>query len=129
MPSVTDHFTLASDFELRGDQVHAVPELVEGLNRGDKHQVLLGVTGSGKTYTMAQVEYRTTLFWRFGFTAFAGVGDVADSYGKYQLSDMKPSVGFGLRFLFDPKERINIRADFGFGRNTSGVYFAIEEAF
>src|SRR5687767_11897527 len=55
MPSVTDRFNLASDFELRGDQVHAVPELVEGLNRGDKHQVLLGVTGSGKTFTMAQV--------------------------------------------------------------------------
>src|SRR5688500_19605081 len=55
MPSVSDRFTLASDFELRGDQVHAVPELVEGLNRGDKHQVLLGVTGSGKTYSMAQV--------------------------------------------------------------------------
>ncbi|HKY20095.1 MAG TPA: excinuclease ABC subunit UvrB [Vicinamibacterales bacterium] len=55
MPSVTGHFNLASDFELRGDQVHAVPELVEGLNRGDKHQVLLGVTGSGKTYSMAQV--------------------------------------------------------------------------
>src|SRR5688572_4377142 len=55
MPSVTDRFTLASDFELRGDQVRAVPELVDGLNRGDKHQVLLGVTGSGKTYSMAQV--------------------------------------------------------------------------
>jgi excinuclease ABC subunit B len=59
MPSVTGHFTLASDFELAGDQVHAVPELVEGLNRGDKHQVLLGVTGSGKTYSMAQVIART----------------------------------------------------------------------
>jgi excinuclease ABC subunit B len=58
MPSVTDHFNLASDFELRGDQVRAVPELVEGLNRGDKHQVLLGVTGSGKTYSMAQVVAR-----------------------------------------------------------------------
>jgi excinuclease ABC subunit B len=55
MPSVYDRFTLTSDFELRGDQVQAVPELVEGLNRGDKHQVLLGVTGSGKTYSMAQV--------------------------------------------------------------------------
>src|SRR6186713_1406039 len=55
MPSVYDRFTLTSDFELRGDQVRAVPELVEGLNRGDKHQVLLGVTGSGKTYSMAQV--------------------------------------------------------------------------
>ncbi len=55
MPSVHDRFKLVSDFEVRGDQVHAVPELVEGLNRGDKHQVLLGVTGSGKTFTMAQV--------------------------------------------------------------------------
>jgi excinuclease ABC subunit B len=55
MPSVYDRFTLTSDFELRGDQIRAVPELVEGLNRGDKHQVLLGVTGSGKTYSMAQV--------------------------------------------------------------------------
>src|SRR4026209_574219 len=55
MPSVHDRFNLVSDFEVRGDQVHAVPELVEGLNRGDSHQVLLGVTGSGKTFTMAQV--------------------------------------------------------------------------
>ena len=55
MPSVHDRFRLVSDFELRGDQTRAVPELVEGLNRGDSHQVLLGVTGSGKTYTMAQV--------------------------------------------------------------------------
>jgi hypothetical protein len=55
VPSVHDRFTLVSDFDLRGDQVRAVPELVEGLNRGDAHQVLLGVTGSGKTFTMAQV--------------------------------------------------------------------------
>jgi excinuclease ABC subunit B len=54
MPSVYDQFKLVSDFEVRGDQVRAVPELVEGLNRGDSHQVLLGVTGSGKTFTMAQ---------------------------------------------------------------------------
>jgi excinuclease ABC subunit B len=55
MPSVHDRFKLVSDFEVRGDQVRAVPELVEGLNRSDSHQVLLGVTGSGKTFTMAQV--------------------------------------------------------------------------
>ena len=55
MPSVHDRFTLVSDFEVRGDQVRAIPELIEGLNRGDTHQVLLGVTGSGKTFTMAQV--------------------------------------------------------------------------
>jgi len=55
MPSVHDRFSLVTDFEIRGDQVRAIPELVEGLTRGDKHQVLLGVTGSGKTFTMAQV--------------------------------------------------------------------------
>ncbi len=55
MPSHFDKFTLVSDFELKGDQARAIPELVEGLGRGDAHQVLLGVTGSGKTFTMAKV--------------------------------------------------------------------------
>src|SRR5947199_7156276 len=55
MPSLYDRFNLVSDFSLAGDQERAVGELVEGLDRGDPHQVLLGVTGSGKTYTMAQV--------------------------------------------------------------------------
>jgi excinuclease ABC subunit B len=50
-----DRFELVTDFELRGDQPRAIAELVEGLRRGDAHQVLLGVTGSGKTFTMAQV--------------------------------------------------------------------------
>ena len=54
MPSFFDKFKLVSDFELRGDQSRAITELVEGLDRGDKHQTLLGVTGSGKTFTMAQ---------------------------------------------------------------------------
>jgi excinuclease ABC subunit B len=55
MPSYYDKFKLVSDFELKGDQARAIPELVEGLRRGDRAQVLLGVTGSGKTFTMAQV--------------------------------------------------------------------------
>jgi excinuclease ABC subunit B len=54
MPSVYDRFNLVSDFTLAGDQQRAIGELVEGLNRGDPHQTLLGVTGSGKTFTMAQ---------------------------------------------------------------------------
>ena len=48
-------FALESTFELRGDQPTAIAQLSEGLDRGDKAQVLLGVTGSGKTFTMAQV--------------------------------------------------------------------------
>jgi excinuclease ABC subunit B len=54
MASKYDHFNLVSDFELRGDQARAIDELVDGLYRGDKAQVLLGVTGSGKTFSMAQ---------------------------------------------------------------------------
>ena len=54
MPSVYDRFKLVTDFELAGDQARAIPELVDGLTRGDQCQVLLGVTGSGKTFTMAQ---------------------------------------------------------------------------
>ena len=58
MPSPADRFTLVSDFELRGDQARAITELHAGLDRGDPWQVLLGVTGSGKTFTMAQVVAR-----------------------------------------------------------------------
>ena len=54
MPSTYDRFHLVSDFELRGDQPQAIAEIVAGLERGDPAQVLLGVTGSGKTFTMAQ---------------------------------------------------------------------------
>ena len=53
MPSLYDRFNLVSDFELAGDQARAIGELTEALTRGDTHQVLLGVTGSGKTFTMA----------------------------------------------------------------------------
>src|ERR1043165_5286203 len=55
MASVTDRLHIETDFELRGDQPYAIDQLVEGLEHGDKSQVLLGVTGSGKTFTMAQV--------------------------------------------------------------------------
>ena len=48
-------FRLDSDYSPRGDQATAIDQLVAGVNDGDAHQVLLGVTGSGKTYTVAKV--------------------------------------------------------------------------
>ncbi len=48
-------FKLSSTYEPRGDQPTAIEQLVRGVEAGDKHQVLLGVTGSGKTFTMAKV--------------------------------------------------------------------------
>ncbi len=54
-PVTPSPFRLVSEFEPQGDQPRAIGELVEGLVAGERDQVLLGVTGSGKTYTMAQV--------------------------------------------------------------------------
>src|SRR4051812_49182310 len=48
-------FVIKSEYEPKGDQPTAIAELVEGIKRNDRTQVLLGVTGSGKTYTMAKV--------------------------------------------------------------------------
>ena len=49
------NFKLKSNYQPRGDQPVAIEQLTSGLDSGDKHQVLLGVTGSGKTFTMAKV--------------------------------------------------------------------------
>jgi len=48
-------FKIISDFKPSGDQPEAIKQLVEGIKRGDRYQVLLGVTGSGKTFTIANV--------------------------------------------------------------------------
>jgi excinuclease ABC subunit B len=48
-------FQIQSDFKPQGDQPQAIDGLVQGLGNGDKHQVLLGITGSGKTFTVANV--------------------------------------------------------------------------
>jgi excinuclease ABC subunit B len=52
---IMEQFRLVTDFEPRGDQPAAIDALVDGVNRGLRHQVLLGVTGSGKTFTMANI--------------------------------------------------------------------------
>ncbi len=52
-------FNLSTTYIPRGDQPQAIDELVAGIERGDRHQVLLGVTGSGKTFTVANVIART----------------------------------------------------------------------
>src|SRR5258707_6805603 len=49
------NFKLRSNYQPRGDQPAAIDQLFGGLEAGEKHQVLLGVTGSGKTFTMAKI--------------------------------------------------------------------------
>ena len=50
-----DSFKLVSQYKPTGDQPEAIAKLVDGIRKGDREQTLLGVTGSGKTFTMANV--------------------------------------------------------------------------
>jgi len=55
VPSASQPFKIISDFKESGDQPSAIQNLVKNIQEGDNEQVLLGVTGSGKTFTMAKV--------------------------------------------------------------------------
>src|SRR5512136_133668 len=50
-----NQFRIVTEFEPKGDQTKAIAELIKGIEKGALHQVLLGVTGSGKTFTIANV--------------------------------------------------------------------------
>jgi outer membrane protein assembly factor BamA len=83
-----------------------------------------------KNLIALQAEYRwLPVFWRLGLAAFAGLGDVAEKLGRFDLANLKYSYGLGLRFIFDRRQTLNIRLDFGFGKGTSGIYFTAAEAF
>ena len=55
MPTEQNKFKLHSEYKMTGDQPQAVAKLVDGIRKGLKHQTLMGVTGSGKTFTMANI--------------------------------------------------------------------------
>lgn len=76
-----------------------------------------------------QIEYRAHLFWRLGIVGFAGVGDVFGSSTDIRLSNLKHSVGSGLRLLVNPAERLNIRFDYALGKEGGYFYFSVGEAF
>ncbi len=84
-------FTLVSDFQPAGDQPEAIRQLTEGIRRGDTHQTLLGVTGSGKTFTMAHVIQqlqRPTLVLTHNKTL------VAQLYGEFKQFFPENAVGY-----------------------------------
>lgn len=95
------------------------------------------------TYLAAQAEYRLPLgrkfwidereklpFWeRWGLVGFVGMGNVAPSVSELSFDRVKSSWGVGLRYAAIPKERLNIRLDFGFGTQNPGFYLNIREAF
>ncbi len=80
-----------------------------------------------KHYTAIQAEFRYSVHKRIVLSTFSGFGSVSPQF----MRDQKwlPSVGMGIRFVIDPRERIRIRADYAFGRSSSGFYLNINEAF
>jgi outer membrane protein assembly factor BamA len=82
-----------------------------------------------KNFIAGQVEYRKILFWRIGMTAFYSAGEVFSNFGYMKMSQVRSAYGLGLRFVFDPKEKINLRVDFAKTNESTGVYFGIDEAF
>lgn len=82
-----------------------------------------------KNMIAVQMEYRMPLWKRIGLVGFVGYGDVAAKISHFDLKSFRYSVGFGLRYMFSPKERLNLRLDVGFGEGTAGVYFTASEAF
>ncbi len=81
------------------------------------------------TIGLVQAEYRFKVYKRFSATAFGTYGGVSNNYNNYQFKDLRYTVGGGIRFLLNKQEHINIRLDAGFGKNTSGFYLTIGEAF
>ena len=81
-------------------------------------------------YGMLQAEYRQYFWKRFGFVAFAGMGNVSNTILDYRFDTMKYSFGGGLRYLINKKQKVNLRMDIGItGDGSTGIYFGIQEAF
>lgn len=76
-----------------------------------------------------QVEYRLPIVWKIGGVAFASIGQVTDRLKHFAAGQFRCTTGVGLRYLFDKKEKIQIRADIGFGKDSTGLYLSIFEAF
>ncbi|WP_322805054.1 BamA/TamA family outer membrane protein [Vibrio alfacsensis] len=101
-----DYAQLGDDQRMRG--------YYQGQYR-DKHQL------------STQVELRHTLSGRHGIVAWVGAGNIAPTYHDLFESGWLPTVGVGYRFAF--KARINVRVDLGVGKDSTGFYFQINEAF
>ena len=76
-------FQLVSSYKPTGDQPQAIAKLVEGIQRGDREQTLLGVTGSGKTFTMANViaQVQTVSYTHLDVYKRQGSGHTINPFG------------------------------------------------
>jgi outer membrane protein assembly factor BamA len=76
-----------------------------------------------------QIEHRAHLWWRLGAVGFAGLGQVSADGLHWHLNKTKYSLGAGIRFAVLPREKLNLRLDYGFGFHSSNFYLTVTEAF
>jgi len=77
-----------------------------------------------------QIEYRKTFKnSRWGLVGFVGSGDVFNNINQLRFKSIKPNFGFGVRFMVDKEERLNLRGDWGFGNQSNHLYFNISDTF
>ncbi len=80
-------------------------------------------------YVALQTELRFPIYKRFRGAIFAAAGQVSPSLSQFMISQIRWTAGVGLRFVIHRADRVNIRADQGFGNNTDGFYLNLGEAF
>ena len=84
---------------------------------------------SDNNLAVLQSEYRFPIYKRLGAVVFGGVGEVAATPLGWSISTIRYNYGGGLRYMVDKAQRINLRADYGFGCHSQGFYLTMGEAF
>lgn len=74
-------------------------------------------------------EWRQQIKGRFSIVAFVNYGGVAQRFGEIDIATFIPAAGLGLRFALDKVNKINVRLDYGIGKNSSQFYITVGEAF
>ena len=151
--AVADDWTLSS-FEFgrmlldargyltRGRNTFAVQLVSDNIVSGDApfdQVAMFGTGNSMRAYVRGryrdnhllamQGEWRRPLVARLGMAAFAGAGTVASTLGNMGSATWLPTAGVGLRYQVFARDRATIRVDLGFGRDATGLYIALNEAF
>lgn len=141
--SYTNHFIDVRTYVKVGTNKVLAFQLINNFNQGEVPIRSLANIGSSsmlrgyydgrytdKNLFGIQAEYRFPVVGRFGMVLFSAVGRVGETVvDVYSFQQLKPSFGTGLRFAIDRKEKLNLRLDFGVGKNSSGFYFNLTEAF
>ena len=118
--------------------IHLISEFSSGdaplleLGRLGGHEIMRGYFEGRYTerhIIATQIEWRQKLTHRWGVVGFVGVGSVAPEISEFANSNVRTSVGVGVRFLVDEHENLNLRLDFGNGNEKTNYYFKIAESF